>query len=271
MAEIPFEARSVTPERRSKLYWAISDSWVLIQRSIRHITRNLDQLLTVIIIPVSILLMFRYVFGGAINTGDTLYINFVMAGIFVQTVTMNSGATTVSVSSDVQLGLIDRFRSLPMLNAAVLMGHVVAGLARSVLSVCVLIVVGLLIGFRPNAGIVEWIGVFGIVLLCSLALLWIAAIFGLLASSVESASGITVAFIFVPYLSSAFVPTDTMPLILRVFAENQPVTHIVEALRALTIGTPMGNHGWLAVVWCVVITVVAFTLAVALFKRKTAH
>jgi ABC-2 type transport system permease protein len=260
---------SVAPEQRSKIYWAISDSLVLIKRSVRHIWRNVDQLLLVVVLPINILLLFRYVFGGAIDTGDTIYVNYVIAGIIIQSMAFNISATAVSVCSDLQKGITDRFRSLPMIRSAVLTGHVVADMVRNVLSTCIMILAGLIVGFRPSAGVLEWIAVLGVILLFSLMLSWIAAIFGLLAKSVEGAGGLTFTIVFLPYLSTAFVPTDHMPTILRIVADNQPITHFVETLRGLTIGTPIGDHGWLALGWGISITAVASTVAVWLFKRKT--
>jgi ABC-2 type transport system permease protein len=271
MTNLTYKPNIGPQPQRISLYWALSDSLVLIQRSLRHIVRNLEQLLLVIILPVNILLLFRYVFGGAMNTGDTPYVNYVIAGVLVQSMTMNAASTAVSVCSDIQLGIIDRFRSMPMLSSAVLTGHVVATLVRNLLSVLIIIGVGLLVGFRPTASVWEWGAVLGLAMLFSLALAWLAAIIGLLVQSVEAASGFTFVFIFLPYLSSAFVPTQHMPTILRVVAENQPITPVIETLRALTIGGPLGNYGWLAVAWCVSIGLIAYAIAVALFKRKTAR
>jgi ABC-2 type transport system permease protein len=268
MSNLTFEAGSVAQEQRSALYWALSDSLVLIQRSLRHIVRNLEQMLYVAVLPINILLLFRYVFGGAINIGEITYADYVIAGVLVQSMTINAASTAVSVCSDIQLGIIGRFRSMPMLSSAVLTGHVVATLARNLLSVAIIVAVGLLVGFRPTATIWEWGAILGLAMLFSLALAWGSTIIGLLVSSVEAASGFTFVFIFLPYLSSAFVPTAHMPAILRVFAENQPITLVVETLRALTIGTHLGSQGIWAVAWCGGIAAVSYVVAVWLFQRK---
>jgi ABC-2 type transport system permease protein len=271
MADIPFESGRIAPERRSRIYWAISDSLVLIVRSARHILRNLDQLLLVVMLPINVLLLFRYVFGGAIDTGETPYVNYMIAGIIVQGIAFNMTSTAVGVCSDVQGGMLARLRTLPILDSAMLIGHVVADLARNLISALIIVAVGTLVGFRPTAGALEWAAVLGLVLLFTLALAWVSVIFGLLAKSVEGAGGLTFIFVFLPYVSSAFVPTAHMPGPLRFFAENQPITHVIEALRALMIGAPLAHHGWLAVAWCGAILLAASTTAVGLFKRKTAR
>ena len=241
MTDLTYQASTSPQPRHKSLYWALSDSFVLIQRSLRHIVRNLEQLLLVIILPINILLLFRYVFGGAMNTGSTPYVNYMIAGILVQSMTMNAASTAVSVASDIQQGIITRFRSMPMLSSAVLTGHVVATLVRNLLSALIVIGVGLLVGFRPTADAGEWAAVLALAMLFSFALAWLATIIGLLVKSVEAANGFTFVFIFLPYLSSAFVPTHHMPTVLRVVAENQPVTPVIETLRALTIGSPIGT------------------------------
>lgn len=268
MANISLKAGSIAEERHSALYWVVSDSLILIQRSLRHIIRNLEQLIYVIVLPINILLLFRYVFGGAIETGGIPYANYMIAGVLMQSMTMNAASTAVSVCSDIQLGIVNRFRSMPMHGPAVLTGHVVATLARNLLSVAIIVGVGMLTGFRPTATLLDWAAIIGLAMLFSLALAWASTIIGLLVSSVEAASGFTFVFIFLPYLSSAFVPTAHMPAILRVIADNQPITHMSEALRALTIGTPIGDHGLWAVVWCGGTALIAYIIAVRLFQRK---
>lgn len=265
-----FDNTHPTPEKHSKLYWVFSDSFVMIKRSITHIIKNSDQLLSVAFQPIMFLLLFRYVFGGAINTGGTTYVNFLMAGILVQTAAFGAMTTSLGVATDLQRGIIDRFRSLPMISSAVLTGHVTADLVRNTISAIIMLLFGLLIGFRPDATLTEWLMIFGILLLFTFAFSWLAAVVGLLAKSIEAVQWIGFVAIFpLTFASSAFVPTDGMPKVLRVFAENQPVTQVIEALRSLLVGTPAGNHIWLSVVWCVAIILVTIPLATYLFRRKT--
>lgn len=252
---------------RSSIYWLLSDSWILINRSVMHIVKNLDQLLSVAFQPIMFMLLFRYVFGGAINTGETSYVNFLVAGILVQNAAFGATTTAVGVATDLQRGIIDRFRSLPMYDSAVLTGHVVADLVRNTVSMIVLVLVALVVGFRPNATALEWTMVIGILILFTFAFSWLSAILGLLAKSVEAVQWISFVAIFpLTFASSAFVPTEGMPSALRAFAENQPVTHVIETMRALLVGTPMGNHGAWAVAWCTALIVIAIPLAGRLFR-----
>lgn len=253
----------------NKLYWALIDSAVLIQRSLKHIFKNTDQLLSLAIQPIMFMLLFRYVFGGAINTGGTSYVNFLVAGILVQTSAFGSLTTSLSVATDLQRGIIDRFKSLPMLSSAVLIGHVVADLFRNVISSTIMILVALLIGFRPTASLTEWLAIVGLLLLFTFAISWVAAIMGLLARTVEAVQWIGFMGIFpLTFASAAFAPTDSMPWLLRLFAENQPVTHVIEALRSWMVGTPMENHAWLATIWCVGIIAIAMPAAAYIFRTK---
>ncbi len=264
------DTRPLKPMKRSKAYWAVADSFVLIKRSIMHITKNMDQLMSVAFQPIMFMLLFRYIFGGAIAIDGTTYVNFLVAGILVQTAAFGSTYTALGVATDLQRGIIDRFKSLPMISSAVLIGHTVADLVRNTVSAIIMILVALLVGFRPNANIGEWLAAFGILMLFTLAISWMAAILGLLAKSVEAVQWISFVFIFpLTFASSAFAPTESMPGALRAFAENQPVNHVIEALRALTVGTPIGNHGWLAVLWCLLILAVCVPLAAVLFRRKS--
>lgn len=260
---------AIVPERRSKLYWAFSDSIVLIKRSMMHIIKSPDQLLGATFQPIMFLLLFVYVFGGAIDTGGSTYVNFLVAGILVQTLAFGATTTALGINNDMQRGIIDRFRSLPMLSSAVLTGHVVADIVRNIITTIIMLLVGLLVGFRPAADFFDWVLILGLVLLFTLAISWLSAILGLLAKNIEAVQWISFIVIFpITFASSAFVPTDGMPYALRVFAENQPVTHVIEAIRALMIGTPIGNHGWLAVIWCVGILAVAVPVASRMFARK---
>lgn len=269
MTTEPSFIASVQPEKRSRIFWALSDSWVLAKRSVKHITRNLDQLLAVALFPIMFFLLFRFVFGGAIDTGDLSYVNFIVAGILVQMLAFGANYTTLNLAIDLQRGIVDRFRSLPISSSALLVGHVGADLVRNMISGLIMIGVSFLVGFQPVAGPVEWLLVLGLSVIFSLAISWLSAIMGLLVKSMEAAQWTGFIVIFpLTFVSSAFVPTDTMPAALRVFAENQPLTHVIEAMRAWLVGTPMGDSGWLAFAWCVGIIVVSMPVATWLFKRQ---
>lgn len=260
------------PLQRSTLYWLLSDSLVLIKRSLRHIVKNKDQVLGLTIQPVMFMLLFRYVFGGAIETGGISYVNFLVAGILVQSIAFGSLTTSLSVAMDLQRGIIDRIKSLPIFGGAVITGHVVADLARNVIQCIIMILVAFLVGFRPEASALDWVMITGLVLLFSFAISWVAAIMGLLAKSVEAVQWMGFFVIFpLTFASGAFVPTESMPFALRLFAENQPVTHVIEALRALMVGAPIENHGYLAVIWCIGITAVAIPITARLFRTHVSR
>ncbi len=255
-------------QQHSKLFWAFNDSLVLIKRSLSHIIKNMDQLLGVAFQPIMFMLLFRYVFGGAIDTGGTTYVNFLVAGILVQTAAFGALTTAIGVTTDLQRGIVDRIKSLPIISSALLIGHVTADLLRNILSSLVMIGVGLLVGFRPDASVSEWFMIAGIILLFTFAFSWLSAILGLLAKSIEAVQWLGFVLIFpLTFASAAFAPTSTMPTVLRVFAENQPVTHVIEAIRALMIGTPIGNHITMSIIWCVGIIIVSIPTATILYRR----
>ncbi|MEM6997736.1 MAG: ABC transporter permease [Patescibacteria group bacterium] len=251
------------------------DSWLMIKRSTTHIIRNLDQLLGAFFSPIMFLVLFASVFGGSIEQAlpeGVTYVNFLMAGIIVQTVAFGSSTTAIAVTTDLKKGIVDRFRSLPMANLAVLNGHVVSDIFRNTISTVVMIVAGLAIGFRPEAGLAGWFGIVGLLLLFTFTFSWLSAIIGVLARSVEAVQWLTFVIIFpLTFASSAFTPTDGMGKYLRYFAENQPITEVVEAVRALILGQPVGDHAWKAVLWCVLLLALAIPLASRLFKNKTSQ
>lgn len=252
----------------SKIYWGLSDLWVMIDRSLKHITKNPDQLLGLTIQPIMFMLLFRYVFGGAIDTGGVSYVNFLVAGILVQTSAFGAMTTSLSLATDLQRGIVDRFKSLPINGFHVVTGHVVGDLVRNMISAVVMILAAFLVGFRPTASLTDWLAVVGILLLFTLAFSWLSAIMGLLAKSVESVNWLSFLIVFpLTFASAAFVPTDSMPLVLRVFAENQPVTHVIEAIRSYMVGTPLDNHGIMSVIWCVGLVVLAFPISAYLFRK----
>jgi ABC-2 type transport system permease protein len=258
-------------EKRPKAIFALTDSLHMIKRSSLHIIRNTDQLLGTFFQPIMFLVLFTAVYSGAIQTQGVDYTNFLMAGIIVQTIAFGSTTTAIAVTNDLQKGIVDRFRSLPMSNLAVVNGHVVSDLFRNGLSTIVMIVAGLIMGFRPNADFHDWLMFAGLLMLLTLALSWLSAIVGLIAKSVEGVQWLTFVIIFpLTFASSAFVDPSTMTSWLSGFAANQPISHIVDAIRSLLIGTPMGDSAWLALIWILGILAVSVPLAAWLFKRKTA-
>jgi ABC-2 type transport system permease protein len=265
MAELEFTSKP-------KFINALTDSLLMIKRSSTHIIRNTDQLLGTFFQPIMFLILFTAVFGGAVAMAlpqGVSYINFLMAGIIIQTVAFGSTTTAIAVTNDMSRGIVDRFRSLPMSDLAVLNGHVVSDVFRNGISTVVMLITGLFFGFRTNAGLVEWLLIAGLIILFTLAFSWLAAIVGVVAKSVEGVQWLTFVFIFpLTFASSAFVPAESMSGWLRAFAENQPLTHIIEALRALLIGAPLGDHGWLALIWMTAILAISIPLATWLFKRK---
>lgn len=270
MNEITYKAGGVQPARHSKLYWLLADAGVLILRSLKHITKNRDQLLGLTIQPIMFMLLFRYVFGGAINTGGATYVNFLVAGILIQSVAFGSLTTSLSITTDLQRGIVDRIKSLPIASWGLLMGHVTADLVRNVIQALVMIGVGLLVGFRPEATVTDWLLITGMVLLFTFTISWTAAIMGLVAKTVESVQWLGFFFIFpMTFASAAFVPTNTMPGWLRFFAEHQPVTHVIESVRAWMLGTPIADHAWLATIWCVGTIIVSIPIATYLYRRHT--
>lgn len=261
-------AEALTPPRRSRLVWAIMDTFVMAKRNLQHIPRVPTQLLDVTIQPIMFVLLFRFVFGGAIQTGGTAYINYLMPGIFVQTLVFASVTTGVGLAEDLSKGLVDRFRSLPMARSAVLAGRTVADLVQSVLGVTIMLVVGLLVGFRPQGNPLGWVAAFGLFLLCGFAFSWVGALLGMIAPNAESvqAFGFTVLFPLT-FASSAFVPTETMPAWLRVFAENQPVSVIINGSRGLLLGQPAVATVVSAFAWLAGILLLFAPIAVARYRR----
>jgi len=262
-------------EKRPRLIQSLYDSLLMIKRSSRHIVRNTDQLLGTFFQPIMFLVLFSTVFGGAISKAlppGISYLNFLMAGIIVQTVAFGSTTTAIAVCNDLQKGIVDRFKSLPMSNIAVLNGHVVSDLFRNTISTLVMLITGLVIGFRSSASLTDWLAIAGILLLFTFAFSWLAAIVGVFSKSVEAVQWLTFVLIFpLTFASTAFVPMEGMNRVLKAFAVNQPITHVVEAVRALILGTPIGNHGWLAVIWSLGMLMVAMPLASWLFRRRAAQ
>lgn len=259
-------------EKRSKLFWLISDSWIMTKRSITHIIRSVDQVMSLVLFPIMFMILNRYVFGGAIDTGDVSYANYLFAGIFVQTLAFGANYTTINLAVDMKEGVIDRFKSLPMASSALVIGHITADLVRNVISGVIIIIIGYIVGFRPNAAASEWLFVVGLAILFTLAISWLSAILGLLVKSLEAAQWTGFIVIFpLTFISSAFVLPETMPGPLRAFAENQPLSHVIDAMRSWLVGTPMHNSGWLAVIWCAGIIAVSLPITTWLFNRRTSN
>jgi ABC-2 type transport system permease protein len=249
---------------------ATASDWITMAiRCVRLSTRNIDALLTSLLLPVMLMVTFVYLFGGAIHTG-TRYVTYVVPGVLLLCAAVGAATTAVSVCQDMTSGVIDRFRSLDVGGAAVLAGHAVASVARNLASAVLVFGVAFAIGFRPHAGLGGWLGAIGLLVLFVLAISWLAAAAGLLASSPEAAQGFTFGAMFLTYASSAFVPVQTMPSWLHGFAEHQPVTPCIETLRGLLLGTPVGSSAWQAVAWCGGLLAVAIALSGVLFRRRAA-
>ena len=247
-----------------------SDTSVMLGRSLRHVTRSVDTIITVTIMPIAFMLLFVYVFGGAIRAGNGNYVNYLMPGILLIAIASGIAYTAFRLFTDLQSGIFERFHSMPIARSSVLWAHVLTSLVSNMISVVVIVGVGLLIGFRSSAGVLAWLAVAGILILFTLTLTWIAVIAGLSAKSADGAGAFAYPIIFLPFISSAFVPTASMPAPVRAFAENQPVTSVVNTIRALFEQQPVGNDIWVALAWCVGILVVAYVVAMALYRRKIA-
>ena len=245
-----------------------SDMGVMLGRSMRHILRSMDTIITVTIMPIAFMLLFVYVFGGAIHTGTDNYVNYLLPGILLIAIASGISYTAYRLFLDMQRGIFERFHSMPVARSTVLWGHVLTSLVSNAISVVVIVFVALIMGFRSSAGVLSWLAVTGILTLFTLALTWIAAIAGLSASSMDGAVAFSYPLLFLPFISSAFVPTQSMPPVVRAFAENQPVTSIVESIRALWSNQPVGNEIWVALGWCVGVMLVAYFLAMKVYKKR---
>jgi ABC-2 type transport system permease protein len=246
----------------------LGDTAVLLGRSLRHIARSPDTIITTVVTPIAMLLLFVYVLGGAIRTGTGSYVNYLLPGILIITIASGISYTAYRLFLDLQGGIFERFQSMPIARAAVLWAHVLTSLVANVISLVVVVGVALLMGFRTGAGVLAWLAVAGILILLTLALTWIAVIPGLTAKSVDGASAFSYPLIFLPFISSAFVPTGTMPGPVRAFAEHQPVTSIVNTIRELLTQRPVGTGIWTALAWCVGVLAVAYLFANVTYRRR---
>jgi ABC-2 type transport system permease protein len=245
-----------------------SDMGVMLERSMRHILRSMDTIITVTIMPIAFMLLFVYVFGGAIQTGTDNYVNYLLPGILLIAIASGISYTAYRLFIDVQQGIFERFHSMPIARSVALWGHVLTSLVSNGISVAIIILVALIMGFRSPAGVLSWLTVAGILALFTLALTWIAVIAGLSAKSIDGVGAFSYPLIFLPFISSAFVLTKSMPAGVRAFAENQPVTSIVESIRELLSGQPVGNDIWVALAWCAGIMLVAYVFALRAYKQR---
>ncbi|MCW3466393.1 ABC transporter permease [Chitinophaga nivalis] len=245
-----------------------SDMCVMLGRSMRHVLRSLDTIITVTIMPIAMMLLFVYVLGGAIHTGTDNYVNYLLPGILLIAIANSIGYVSYRLFNDVQRGIFERFNSMPIARSAALWGHVLTALVSNAISIAVVILVALVMGFRSPAGVLSWLAVVGILALFTLALTWIAAIAGLSAKSLDGAVAVAYPIHLLPLISSAFVPTASMPVPVRAFAENQPVTAIVETIRALLSNQPVGIEIWVALAWCIGIMLVAYAFAVRAYRKR---
>ncbi|MGC4821904.1 ABC transporter permease [Micromonospora sp. DT63] len=246
----------------------VGDTAVLLGRSLRHIARSPDTIITTAIMPIAFMLLFVYVFGGAIETGSDSYVKYLLPGILVITIASGISYTAFRLFLDMKGGIFERFQSMPVARSSVLWAHVLTSLVANLISLVVVVGVALIMGFRTGAGVSQWLAVAGILVLFTLALTWIAVIPGLTAKTVDGASAFSYPLIFLPFVSSAFVPTGSMPGPVRAFAEHQPVTSIVNAIRDLFSQQPVGTDIWIALAWCVGILVLAYLFANVTYRRR---
>ncbi|MGN7979204.1 ABC transporter permease [Microbacterium sp. 22195] len=248
----------------------VADTATLTGRSMRHILRSADTIITTAVTPIALMLLFVFVFGGALkqSIGDGSYVNYLLPGILLIAIASGIAYTAFRLFTDLQGGIFERFHSMPISRSSVLWAHVLTSMASNGITLVIIFAVGFLSGFRTGASVWAWLGVIGILALFTLALTWLAVIAGLSAKTVDGASAFSYPLIFLPFISSAFVPTETMPGPVRWFAENQPVTSIVNTIQALFEGQPVGSSIWIALAWCVGILVIAYVFAMRAYRRR---
>lgn len=247
---------------------ALTDTWTMAKRSLRHTTRSLDTIITVVLTPIAMLLLFVYVFGGALGTqtGTIDYVDFITPGVIMMTVVSGIAYAALRLSMDLQKGIIGRFRTMPVAPSSVLSGQAMSSTLSNLFSCFLVIVAAFIVGFRPAGGVAAWLWFVTLLVLFTLATTWLAMFFGLLAKTAEGAGAFTYILLLLIFISPSFVPTDSMTPLLRGFAENQPMTPIIETMRSLlTAGTP-GADLWIALAWSVGILVVSYTLALRLYR-----
>ncbi len=250
--------------------YAMRDTWVMAKRSMRHILRSPDTIITVLAMPIAIMLMMVYVFGGVIDTGPVKYIDFAVPGVIIMTVVSGIAYAAFRLNNDISRGFINRFRSMPVAPSSILGGHVASSVLSNLFSVLIVMLVALLIGFRSGANITAWLLWAGMLVLFTLAMTWLAVFFGLLAKTAEGSAAFSYILMLMIFLSSAFVPTDKMSSALRAFANHQPMTPIIQTLRSLLVDGSLGNRAWSALAWCAGLLVVSYLLAIRTYSRRTA-
>jgi ABC-2 type transport system permease protein/oleandomycin transport system permease protein len=265
--------RSFAPPAAGKgLARPLAESLAIARRILIRTLRSPEELASSTSTPIIFVLLFRYVFGGAIQVGHTGYANYLMAGIFVQTIAFSALSAGTGVAQDLQSGLIDRFRSLPIGRSAVITGRVVATLVRSVFTLALVVAIGLVVGFRPQGGALDWTLALGLLLGFGFALSWVGIAVALLVRNAEAVQNLVMTLVFpLTFLSSAFVPAATMPALLRAFVANQPMTHVIDAVRALVLDRPAGPEAWLTLAWSAGILAVFAPLAVFAYGRAAAR
>jgi ABC transporter DrrB family efflux protein len=257
-------------ESHAGFRWAISDTWEMVKRNLRHIPRSPELLLDVTVQPVIFVVLFVYIFGGAIATPGTSYVNYLMAGIFVQTLIFACMTSGIGLTYDLQKGLIDRFRSLPMSRSAVVAGRTITDLLRGMLAVTIMFIVGLAVGFRPEGNVVDWTIGLGLLLLFAFAFSWIGVTIGMLVGTPEAVQAALFVFVFpLTFASSAFVPVDTMPSWLQGFAENQPLSRVIDMLRNVFLGQPYREDALYTLAWSLFLLAIFFPVAISLYKKRT--
>jgi ABC-2 type transport system permease protein len=262
----------------STLTYAVTDSTTMLRRQLRHMLRYLSMTLMLVGMPIVFLLLFVYVLGGTLGAGlggasggRAQYVQYVTPGILLMAVAATAQGTAISVAMDMTEGIIARFRTMAIFRPSVLTGHVLGNMIQTMLSLAVVIGVALLIGFRSSAGPVEWVAAVGVLALITLALTWLSVALGMVTKTVEAASNLPMPLVFLPFLGSGFVPTDSMPVGLRWFAVYQPFSPVIETLRGLLLGTAIGNSAIVAIAWCAAITLVGYLWAKKLYNRDPAH
>jgi ABC-2 type transport system permease protein len=247
-----------------------TDTTILLGRSLRHITRSVDTIITVAITPIALMLLFVYVFGGAIDTGSDKYVNYLLPGILLITIAMGVSYTAFRLFTDMNSGIFERFQSMPIARSSVLWAHVLTSVVANLISLAIVVLVALVMGFRSPAGVLAWLAVAGLLVLFTVMVTWVAVIAGLSAKTVDGVGAFSYPIVFLPFISSAFVPTDSMPGAVRAFADHQPVTSIVNTIRHLFAHQPVGSDLWIALAWCAALLVVAYAAAMGAYHRRIA-